>query len=151
MELKGKKVEALLLDTTDHIPSWALRREYRVTYRDSLHHSEEMLKGNMHVYRPGKRDSTWVTISEGMQETLEVDVGDSLIFDIQGVPLRATISGVRKVDWPKDPPNFIFVFPHGVIDKAHKFGWLQHGLPKKGITNFSRDWFWDFPMFLSWT
>ncbi len=118
MELKGRKIEAMVKDTTVDIPEWALSREYRVTYRDSLHRSEELTKGEMHSYRPGTRDSTWVTISEGMQETLMVDVGDSLIFDIQGVPLRARISGIRKVDWPKDPPNFIFVFPKGVIDKA---------------------------------
>lgn len=28
------------------------------------------------------------------------------------------ISGIRKVDWPKDPPNFIFVFPPGVLENA---------------------------------
>ncbi len=117
-ELKGRKIEVMLQDTSVHIPEWALSREYRVTYRDSLHRSEELTKGEIHSYRPGSRDSTWVTISEGMQETLEVDVGDSLTFDVQGVPLRARISGIRKVDWPKDPPNFIFVFPMGVIDKA---------------------------------
>ena len=145
LELKGKKIEALLLDTTDHIPSWALRREYRVTYRDSLHHSEEMLKGSMHVFRPGKRDSTWVTISEGMQETLEVDVGDSLVFDIQGVPLRTTISGIRKVDWPKDPPNFIFVFPHGVIDKAPQIWVAATRVGEKGDHQFQQELVLGFP------
>jgi putative ABC transport system permease protein len=53
-----------------------------------------------------------------MQESLEVGVGDSLIFDVQGVPIQAKISGIRKVDWPKDPPNFIFVFPNGVLEAA---------------------------------
>jgi putative ABC transport system permease protein len=32
--------------------------------------------------------------------------------------LKAFISGIRKVEWPKDPPNFIFVFPKGVLDDA---------------------------------
>ena len=145
MELKGRKIESLLLDTTDHVPSWALRREYRITYRDSLHHSEEMLKGNMHVFRPGKRDSVWVTISEGMQETLEVDIGDSLVFDIQGVPLRATISGIRKVDWPKDPPNFIFVFPHGVIDKAPQIWVAATRVGEKGDHQFQQELVLGFP------
>jgi len=118
LELKGRKVEALQQDTSVHIPDWALTREYRVTYRDSLHRSEELTKGELHHYKPGSPDSTWVTISEGMQETLKLEIGDSLLFDIQGVPLRARIAGFRKVDWPKDPPNFIFVFPPGVIDSA---------------------------------
>ncbi len=129
-EVKGKSIDSLQRDTTDHIPNWALTREYRVTYRDSLHHSEELTEGKIHelkkdtVQRRGRRivegtrDSVWVTISEGMQESLEVGVGDSLIFDVQGVPIAARIAGIRKVDWPKDPPNFIFVFPPGVLEAA---------------------------------
>ncbi|MEJ7645702.1 MAG: FtsX-like permease family protein [Chryseolinea sp.] len=116
-EVKGKSVESMQADTTDKIPNWALRREYRVTYRDSLTHSEELTKGKIHNKQIG-RDSVWVTISEGMEESLNVTIGDSLVFDIQGVALPAKISGIRKVDWPKDPPNFIFVFPKGVLEDA---------------------------------
>jgi putative ABC transport system permease protein len=117
-EVKGKSTAELQRDTTDKIPNWAITREYRVTYRDSLHHSEELIKGNLHRLKKGTRDSVQVTISEGMEENLQVTIGDSLMFDVQGVPLRAYISGVRKVDWPKDPPNFIFVFPKGVLEEA---------------------------------
>lgn len=117
-ELKGRTVEALQQDTSAHIPNWALMREYRVTYRDSLHRSEELIKGTLHAYKPGEKDSVYVTISEGMQETLNVELGDSLVFDVQGVPIKTRLSGIRKVDWPKDPPNFIFVFPNGVLDQA---------------------------------
>jgi putative ABC transport system permease protein len=116
-EVRGKSIESLQQDTTDKIPNWALTREYRVTYRDSLHVSEEMLKGKLQHKEAGQ-DSVWVTISEGMQESLEVSEGDSLVFDVQGVPVKARISGIRKVEWSKDPPNFIFVFPSGVLEQA---------------------------------
>jgi putative ABC transport system permease protein len=119
-QLKGKTVEALQKDTTDKIPNWALMREYRVTYRDTLNSAEELVKGEIHQKKSGK-DSVWVTISEGMEETLEVTVGDSIVFDVQGFPLTARIAGIRKVDWPKDPPNFIFVFPSGVLEEAPQF------------------------------
>jgi putative ABC transport system permease protein len=116
-ELKGKSIEAIQKDTTDNIKNWAITREYRVTYRDSLHISEELLEGELQKKTSGK-DSVYVTISEGMQEELEVKVGDSLVFDVQGIPINVRISGVRKVDWSKDPPNFIFVFPTGVLENA---------------------------------
>lgn len=116
-EVKGRTVDEWQKDTTDQMPNWALTREYRVTYRDSLHRSEELIEGEMHALKEGA-DSVWVTISEGMEENLEVSVGDSLVFDVQGLPLKAFISGVRKVDWPKDPPNFTFVFPAGVLEQA---------------------------------
>ncbi|MCA6372623.1 MAG: FtsX-like permease family protein [Cytophagales bacterium] len=116
-ELKGKSIEDIQKDTTS-IPEWALTREYRVTYRDSLTSSEELIKGNLQKYYPARRDSVFVTISEGMHETLQLKVGDSLVFDLQGVPMKAWIGGIRKVNWPKDPPNFIFVFPAGVLENA---------------------------------
>jgi putative ABC transport system permease protein len=116
-ELKGKSIEEIRLDTTQKIPGWALTREYRVTYRDSLHHSEELIKGEIQSKKEGA-DSVWVTISDGMEDNLGVTVGDSLTFDVQGVPIKVFISGIRKVDWPKDPPNFIFVFPNGVLEDA---------------------------------
>jgi putative ABC transport system permease protein len=116
-ELKGKSVELLQRDTSDRIPNWALAREYRVTYRDSLTHSEELFRGEIQKKGNGK-DSVWVTISEGMQEELDVKEGDSLVFDVQGVPVKVRISGIRKVEWSNDPPNFIFVFPTGVLEQA---------------------------------
>jgi putative ABC transport system permease protein len=116
-EVNGKTIRELQADTTDRTRNWALTREYRVTYRDSLHHSEKLLEGELQHRKEGK-DSVFVTISEGMQDNLSVGIGDSLVFDIQGVPLKAFISGLRSVDWPKDPPNFIFVFPTGVLEYA---------------------------------
>lgn len=117
-EVKGRTIDAIQKDTTDNIRNWAITREYRVTYRDSLTVSEELLSGELqHI----DQDSVWVTISEGMQEDLEVTIGDELVFDVQGVPIRTRISGVRKVEWPKDPPNFIFVFPTGVLEAAPQF------------------------------
>jgi putative ABC transport system permease protein len=115
--VNAHSLESLQPDTTDGIPNWALTREYRVTYRDSLHHSEELVKGELQNRKQGN-DSIWVTLSEGMEDNLDVSIGDSLVFDIQGVPLKVFISGIRKVDWPKDPPNFIFVFPTGVLENA---------------------------------
>jgi putative ABC transport system permease protein len=116
-EVRGRSIDAIQKDTTDKIRNWALTREYRVTYRDSLTHSEELVEGNLHK-RTTDRDSVWVTISQGMQEDLEVKIGDSLVFDVQGVPVKVRLAGIRKVDWSKDPPNFIFVFPAGVLENA---------------------------------
>jgi len=116
-ELNGRAVEELQKDTTDNVSNWAIRREYRVTYRDSLHHSEKLIEGTMHEKKSG-RDSVWVTISEGMLDDLDIKIGDSLVFDVQGVPVKAFLAGIREVDWPKDPPNFIFVFPNGVLENA---------------------------------
>ncbi|MDW8331427.1 MAG: FtsX-like permease family protein [Cyclobacteriaceae bacterium] len=117
-ELKGRPVGDWQKDTVNRIPNWALMREYRVTYRDSLHISETLVNGELQRYKSGMKDSVWVTISEGMHETLRLGLNDSLVMDVQGVPVKVRISGIRKVEWQKDPPNFIFVFPNGVLERA---------------------------------
>lgn len=116
-EIRGRSIDILQRDSTDSIADWALTREYRVTYRDSLTKAEELIKGELHKKIAGK-DSVWVTISEGMHENLNVEIGDSLVFDIQGVPMKVRIAGIRKVEWTNDPPNFIFVFPTGLLEDA---------------------------------
>lgn len=145
-EVKGKSIPDLQKAEGERIPNWALTREYRVTYRDSLHDSEELIKGKMHAYRQGEKDSVWVTISEAMQETLQVDVGDSLVFDVQGVPVKATLSGIRKVDWPKDPPNFIFVFPKHVLESAPQIWVATTRISDPQVaSHFQREVVIDFP------
>lgn len=144
-ELKGKPVDIVQKDTTDKIPNWALTREYRVTYRDTLHHSEELIKGELQK-KTSEKDSVWVTISEGMEENLDVTIGDSLVFDVQGVPVKARIAGVRKVDWPKDPPNFIFVFPSGVLENAPQvFVTATHVQDQQAANRFQQQLVMQFP------
>lgn len=144
-ELKGRTIEAIQKDTTS-IPEWALTREYRVTYRDSLTASEELIKGTMHHFEKGKKDSVFVTISERMQETLRLKIGDSLVFNVQGVEMKAFISGIRKVDWPKDPPNFIFVFPKETLASAPQI-WVAATRvdDPKAAAKFQQELVMDFP------
>jgi len=145
-ELKGRSFESLLNDTTDKVPDWVVTREYRVTYRDSLNHSEELIKGKLHQFNHNTKDSVGVTISEGMHETMGLEIGDSLVFNVQGILIKAHINGIRKVDWPKDPPNFIFVFPKGVLEKAPQI-WVAttrvDDQQKSGL--FQQELVMDFP------
>ena len=144
--VKNRTVDELRRDSTVRIPEWALTREYRVTWRDSLKSGEELLSGKIQHMEHGKKDSVFVTISDSFQETLRVKIGDSLLFDVQGLPVRAVISGVRKVDWPKDPPNFIFVFPGGVIQDAPQIWVAATRIPdEQTATGFQRRLLEDFP------
>ena len=142
-EVKGKTVSQIQQDTSDNISNWAITREYRVTYRDSLTASEKLLDGELqHV----NGDSIFVTISEGMQDNLDVGIGDSLVFDVQGVPFSVYISGIREVDWPEDPPNFIFVFPSRVLEEAPQIFVLTTRVDDEAVANtYQRELVTAFP------
>ncbi len=119
--VNGKTIKEIQQDTTDNIPNWSITREYRVTYRDSLIDSETLVKGDLMPEVKSPDDSIKVSITDSMAENLEVEIGDEVIFDVQGVPITTYIGSIRDVDWQRIQTNFIFVFPNGVLEKAPQF------------------------------
>ena len=117
--VKDKSVQALRAEAK--ISSWALRREYRSTYRSELTDTEEIVAGQWQGRAAGESDPIPISIEQGIAETLRVGVGDELEFEIQGVPLSTRIASVRKVDWQRVQPNFFVVFPAGVLESAPQF------------------------------
>ncbi|MBI1994059.1 MAG: FtsX-like permease family protein, partial [Deltaproteobacteria bacterium] len=61
------------------------------------------------------------SLEKGIAESLKVDVGDSLQFELQGVPLLTKVASIREVDWQRVQPNFFVVFPEGVLENAPQF------------------------------
>lgn len=97
---------------------WALRREYRSTYRDHLTETETLIEGTFIAEASIEDEPIPVSIEEGLTEDLGVRLGDRLVFDIQGLALEVEIASIRKVDWNQVRANFFFVFPIGVLDDA---------------------------------
>lgn len=118
--LHGKDVKTHRADTTSAIKRWVLRHEYRVTYRDSLTDSESLLKGKwVGEVQPG--DSIFISLEEGVANDMMVDIGDKLVFNVQGAMLTTYVGSIRKVDWQRVETNFLVVFPNGVLEEAPKF------------------------------
>jgi len=118
-KVRGKTTEQIKNDTTDNIDGWTLRHEYRSTYRDSLSSTETLIKGEfIGKYDGGLNGTVPVTLAENVFEDLSAQIGDTLVFNVQGMPLKTYISGVRKVDWQRVQPNFLAVFPTGVLEPA---------------------------------
>lgn len=119
--VKGKSVETIRADPTSRIPAWALRREYRSTYRSRLAGTEKIVGGIWQGKADGDSQPIPVSLEKGIAETLRVEVGDSLEFEIQGVPVRTRVASLREVDWQRVQPNFFVVFPEGVLENAPQF------------------------------
>lgn len=115
--LRGRSTQAIKKDSTSVVKSWPLEHEYRSTYRDSLVGSEEITKGKW-VSEAPKNGSVPVSAAQNVAEDLNLSLGDSLTFDVQGVPVQAYIASVRKVDFQRVQPNFLMLFPTGVLEGA---------------------------------
>jgi putative ABC transport system permease protein len=123
-KLGDRRIEEILADTIGpRVPRWALLREYRHTYRDSLVSSEQLVAGKWFV-NGDRADADMelstprVSLEESIAEELNVWVGDRISWDIQGVPIETEITSVRRVDWARFEPNFFAVFEPGVLDDA---------------------------------
>ena len=99
---------------------WALRREYRSTFRDHLVGSERMAEGKL--WAPGgggpRGGLAEVSIDGSITEDLAVELGDTIVWDVQGVRIPTRITSIRNVDWQRLEPNFFAVFPTRVLSAA---------------------------------
>jgi len=119
---KGRTVAALRRDSTVRA-TWAHEREYRVTYRDSLTDSETIVEGEFvgRVSGTPLQSGRAVPISveqEIASEELNVGLGDTLTFDVQGRRIPTYVSSIRRVDWQRIGTNYFVVFPEGVLETA---------------------------------
>ena len=119
--LKGRSVGEVRSDTTVDLSGWALRREYRVTYRDSLVESETLLEGEWIGEADGINSVVPISVAENIREDLRLELGDSLSFNVQGVNVNTVVASFREVDFQRPQPNFFIVFPTNVLENAPQF------------------------------
>lgn len=103
-------------------PSWALRREYRSTYRDKPTSSEKIVKGKWFGASAIRThsDTGEVSIAQDVAEELHVKVGDVVTWDVQGVQVPTRVTSLREVTWTRFQPNFFAVFSPPTLQGAPK-------------------------------
>jgi putative ABC transport system permease protein len=94
----------------------SLAREYTVTYRDHLEPNERVVDG---AFWTGPSANAEVSIERGLHERFNIDVGDTMRFDVLGRSIDAKVTSVRDVEWRESRNGgFMFVFRPGVLDAA---------------------------------
>ncbi len=121
--INGQSINRLLSTTEARkIEPWALRREYRHTYRDTLVSSEKVISGTW--YQRSATDSfprnapVPISIEEDVAGSLNVKLNDQITWDFQGIPIETRITSIRAVEWAQFNTNFFVVFPTGVLEDA---------------------------------
>lgn len=129
--VNGKTVKEIKSDTTSKIASWALDREYRVTYRDSLIATERDAGG---TWRGRARDTVFISFDEPYANRMGVKLGDRITFDVQGKKIETVIGHLRKVDFSRVQTNFLVLFPRGVLENAPQFHVLVIRVPDEQVS-----------------
>lgn len=126
--LKGKLANDIRKDTTVRMRRWMLNREFRVTYRDKLAETEELVAGEFIGNANGEQPIP-ISISESIARDANLSIGDKVTFNIQGVLMDTKVSSIRKVDWGSMQVNFLILFPKGVLENAPQFNVITSYVP----------------------
>ena len=126
--INGRTTEELraIEDRAQRPESWAVRREYRNTYRDQLGRAEERVSGRWWDGTRGSEDGTEidpgdlprVSLEEDVAESLRVGLGDTITWDVSGIEIPSVVTSLRRVDWGQLEPNFFAILEPGVLDDA---------------------------------
>jgi putative ABC transport system permease protein len=111
--------ELLQRERLPRIEPWALRREYRHTYRDRLTGGETLVEGEWFTAREaGGTALPRVSAEQDVARSLGIGIGDTITWDMAGIRVESVISSIRAVDWARFETNFFFVFEPGTIEGA---------------------------------
>jgi putative ABC transport system permease protein len=118
--VRGKSVEELMHEKDARIEAWALRREYRSTFRSALSATEKIVEGRFTGRAAAGAAPAPISVEEGLARDMRLRLGDEVDWDVQGLPVRTVVGSIRAVEWRRMEPNFFVVFPEGVLDAAPK-------------------------------
>jgi putative ABC transport system permease protein len=151
--INGRTTESISGDSSKHRRAgWAVKREYRSTYRDSITAGETMTSGKWFTSRPpGARsfaagDTGEVSLDAGVAEELKVKLGDEITWNVQGVDIPTRVTSMRDVKWTRFEPNFFAVFPSWVLrDAPHQYTVLANVPGANDVATIQRDVVKRFP------
>ncbi|GAB3167410.1 ABC transporter permease [Telluribacter humicola] len=132
-EVNGNTALEAQKDTTIEVPRWLFGREYRVTFRDSLTASEKVTEGAWQGVAPATGLAP-VSLEQGFARRSNIEIGDTLSFNVQGTLIPTVVSSFREVDWNRLQTNFVVVFPTGVLEQAPQFHVLLTHVPSQEVS-----------------
>ncbi len=101
------------------LEGWALSREYRSTYRSELRAHEPIVAGEfVSIASLDDNNPIPISVEERIVEALQLQLGDFITWDVQGLPIETVVTSIRKIDWRQMQPNFFVVFPSGILEEA---------------------------------
>lgn len=131
--INGITAEDARRDSAIDVSRRALGGELRSTYRSELSDSEKVTEGEW-VGEVAAGDTARVSLEEGYARRIRVDIGDELLFNVQGVRIPTIVGSFREVDWNRVQTNFRLIFPKGVIDDAPQFHVLMTRVPDEATS-----------------
>lgn len=111
----------------------AFRGELRVTFQDTLTEAEKIVKGSWSG-KVKEGNDVFVSLEENYARRIHVDVGDTIVWNVQGMLLPTIVGSFRSVNWSRMQTNFRVVFPQGVLEEAPQFFVMMTRVPEGQVS-----------------
>jgi putative ABC transport system permease protein len=100
-----------------HEEEWFITREFVLTYmEDEPPRDNVITQGRWWNEEEGQR--SLVSLEEDAARRLGAKLGSQLTVDIQGIPVTAEVTSIRKVSWRNIRTNFYMIFSPGALAQA---------------------------------
>jgi putative ABC transport system permease protein len=93
-------------DYPDERAKRLVEREFNLSHAGGLPASNEVVAGHWTPEEAGA-----ISVEEGIAKTLNLHVGDRVVFDIGGMQTESRVTSLRKVDWGSMRANFFAMYP----------------------------------------
>jgi len=96
---------------------WFITREFVLTYMaGSPPKDNEVIEGGW--WDEARAKNAEVSLEQDAAKRLNAKIGSQLVIDIQGVPVAATVTSIRKVNWRNMRTNFYMIYSPGALQDA---------------------------------
>ncbi|MGY4385310.1 putative ABC transport system permease protein [Pedobacter sp. UYP24] len=111
----------------------AFQGELRVTFQDTLTAAEKIVSGTWRG-RKGNDGKIFVSLEDGYARRINAKIGDTILFNVQRLPISTIVGSLRTVNWTRMQTNFRVVFPTGVLEDAPQFHVLMTKVPSNIVS-----------------
>ena len=103
------------VDLTGEV-AWIRRHEFGFTYSEVKPARANVVAGTW--WPAGFTSPPTISLDEEMAHELDLDLGDTLTFNILGREVTAQIGNLRRIDWQDFGINFFVIFAPGTLEAA---------------------------------
>ena len=104
----------------------ALQRELNFTWLEQPPEHNKIVAGEWRQQSPQPE----VSVEQGLAERLDIEIGDTLKFDIAGTEIAAKVASLRTVNWQSFTPNFFMIFQPGTLEEFSAYYLTSFRLPE---------------------
>lgn len=90
-------------------------REFNLSWAANMQTDNKLLAGKW--WTEADHGKPYLSLEQDLAKTLNIKLGDQLVFDIAGQSLKLTVTSIRKVEWDTMRANFFAVTPPGLLEQ----------------------------------